>query len=286
MIQAIALRPYIELTRLHKPIGIFLLMWPTCWALWLAAGGMPPLSILLIFLSGVVLMRSAGCIINDVFDRHIDRHVERTRSRPLARGVIKVRHAVMLAAVLALLAFILVMFCNHLTILLSFAGAFFAVTYPLLKRITHLPQLGLGVAFSWGVPMAFAAVSGEITSNAWLIFTAALLWPVIYDTMYAMADRADDVKIGVKSTAILFGKYDVFILACLMIGFLALLTFAGMWFDMNRYFYITLLITGALFVRQLWMIRHRDPAKCFHAFLQNNLIGLVIFIGFAVGQYG
>jgi 4-hydroxybenzoate polyprenyltransferase len=283
VISVASLRPYIELTRLYKPIGILLLLWPVCWALWLAAGGLPPISILLVFVCGVVLMRSAGCIINDIFDRHYDRHVQRTRLRPLAAGTLNVRQALALAITLALMAFLLVLFCNRLTILLSFAGAFLAVCYPLLKRVTHLPQLGLGVAFSWGVPMAFAAVMGEVTLSAWLVFAAAAIWPVIYDTMYAMTDRADDIRIGVKSTAILFGRYDVFIIACLMLCFIALLMLIGFHFQLNYFYFIALGATAVLLFQQLLMIRHRDPQKCFQAFLQNNYVGLVIFAGVVVG---
>ncbi len=267
------------LMRLHKPIGILLLLWPTCWALWLAAEGMPPWSTLIIFVAGVVLMRSAGCVINDIFDRDFDKHVVRTRERPLAAGKISVKVALILAAALAFIAFLLVLFCNTLTIMLAFAGALFAVVYPLLKRITHLPQLGLGVAFSWGVPMAFAAVTGHVPASAWLVFAASACWPVIYDTMYAMADRAEDVKIGVKSTAILFGKYDVFILACLMLVFLGLLIVIGQVFHLPQRYYLALVVVAVLFARQLWMIRQRDPALCFRAFLQNNGVGLVIFLG-------
>lgn len=272
-------KQYIYLMRLHKPIGILLLLWPTCWALWLAANGMPELPILFIFVAGVILMRSAGCVINDIFDRNFDKHVARTRERPLATGAVSVKHALLLAALLAFSAFLLVLYCNLLTILLACAGALFAIVYPLLKRITHLPQLGLGVAFGWGVPMAFAAVTGEVPASAWLVFAAAVLWPVIYDTMYAMADRADDVKIGVKSSAILFGKYDVAIITGLMIVFLGLLVMIGQVFNLQHRYYLALVIAAGLFARQLWMIRQRDPALCFRAFLQNNGVGLVIFLG-------
>jgi 4-hydroxybenzoate polyprenyltransferase len=286
MLTALSLRPYVELTRLNKPIGILLLLWPTCWALWLAAKGIPPSNVLAIFLAGVVLMRSAGCIINDIFDRHFDRHVARTRLRPLAAGTITVTNALILAALLALTAFLLVLFCNRQTILLSFAGAFFAASYPLLKRITHLPQLGLGVAFSWGVPMAFAAVTGAVTASAWLVFAAAAVWPVIYDTMYAMTDRADDVKAGVKSTAILFDKYDVMIIAMLMVCFLMLLTVVGLQFGLSFIYYGSLLFAAILFLRQLSLIRLREPAKCFQAFKENNYVGLAVFLGIVFSSQG
>lgn len=285
MFQLAALRPYIELTRFNKPIGILLLLWPTVGALWLAAGGMPSSKLLLIFVSGVVLMRSAGCIVNDVFDRNFDGHVQRTRLRPLVTGAVSVKRALLLAAVLVLLAFSLVLFTNRLTIELSFVGAALAVIYPLLKRITHLPQFGLGAAFSWGVPMAFAAVTGKVTATVWVVYAAAVLWPVIYDTMYAMTDRDDDIRAGVKSTAILFGKFDIFILACLMSGLMILLISIGQWFGLNEYYFISLLIATALFAYQLWLIRDRNPEKCFQAFLQNNYVGLVVFAGVILGLH-
>lgn len=272
-------RQYLYLMRLDKPIGILLLLWPTLWALWLAAQGFPDPKILLIFISGVILMRSAGCVMNDIFDRGFDGRVARTRARPLAAGTISVKQALCLAAVLAATAFVLVLFCNSLTILLSFAGALFAVIYPLLKRVTHLPQAGLGVAFSWGVPMAFAAVTGQVSASAWILFASAALWPVIYDTMYAMTDRNDDMKIGVKSTAILFGNHDVLIVGLLMIIFLTLLFFTGKIFQLHAIYFFSLFIAATLFVRQLWLIQMREPAKCFQAFLENNWVGIIIFIG-------
>lgn len=272
-------RQYLYLMRLDKPIGILLLLWPTLWALWLASQGFPDSKILLIFISGVILMRSAGCVMNDIFDRGFDGHVARTRTRPLAAGTVSVKQALVLAAVLAATAFALVLFCHALTILLSLAGAVFAVTYPLLKRVTHLPQAGLGVAFSWGVPMAFAAVTGQISASAWLLFAAAALWPMIYDTMYAMTDRSDDIKIGVKSTAILFGDHDVLIVGLLMVIFLTLLFITGNIFHLNNIYYFSLFIAATLFVRQLSLIQTRQPAKCFQAFLENNWVGMIIFIG-------
>jgi len=265
--------------RLDKPVGILLLLWPTIWALWLAANGVPSLFILLVFVAGVVLMRSAGCVVNDIFDRDFDCHVTRTRQRPLAAGTISVEQALLLAAFLGLAAFLLVLFCNHLTIVLAFAGAAFAVIYPLLKRVTHLPQLGLGIAFSWGVPMAFAAVTGRVPAAAWLVFATAALWPVIYDTMHAMVDRDDDVKIGVKSTAILFGERDVLIITIMMVIFLGLLLAIGRVFELNYFYYLSLLVVGYRLIQDLRMIKLRDPAQCFQAFKNNNWIGLIIFIG-------
>ncbi len=283
---SIPFRQYAYLMRLDKPIGILLLLWPTLWALWLAGNGVPPLSILLVFVTGVVLMRSAGCVINDIFDREFDKHVTRTRQRPLAAGTVSVKQALILAVVLGLAAFLLVLSCNKLTIMLSFAGALFAAAYPLLKRVTHLPQLGLGLAFSWGVPMAFAAVTNDVPAKAWLIFAAAALWPVIYDTMYAMVDRADDLKIGVKSTAILFGKHDVFIIGIMMVIFIILLIAIGYVFALNYFYYLSLLVVGYRLMQDLRMIKQRDPVQCFQAFKNNNLIGLIIFIGIFISLSG
>lgn len=284
MLSLAHIRPYIELTRFNKPIGILLLLWPTCWALWLAADGMPPWPILLVFVMGVIFMRSAGCVVNDIFDREFDRHVRRTKERPIASGKVSVKHATMLALALLLISFLLVLTCNLLTIGLAFAGAVFAVSYPLLKRVTYLPQVGLGVAFSWGVPMAFAAATGAVPASAWLVFIAALIWPVIYDTQYAMADRVDDLAIGVKSTAILFGQYDVYIIGCLMLVFVSLLILIGFLFQMGAFYYFSLLMVSVLFAHQLWQIRARDPDQCFQVFLQNNNVGLVIFLGIIGGQ--
>lgn len=276
---------YISLMRLDKPIGISLLLWPTMWALWLASQGVPEARIFFIFLAGVILMRSAGCVVNDIFDRDFDGHVNRTSERPLAAGTIKVEYAVMLAAALGLTAFILVLFCNLQTILLSFAGAVFAVVYPLLKRVTHLPQFGLGIAFSWGVPMAFAAVTGSVSSSAWLLFAAAAIWPVIYDTMYAMTDREDDIKIGVKSTAILFGRHDVALTAIFIMIFLTLLTAAGVVFQLHISYFLAVFAAAILFLRQLKLIRTYDPKLCFQAFLENNWIGMIIFLGIFFSEW-
>lgn len=277
-----ALRNYAKLIRLDKPVGTLLLLWPTLWGLWLAAGGMPSLHLLLVFSAGVFLMRSAGCVINDIFDRNFDGHVNRTQMRPIAAGLVSVRAALLLAAILSLTAFALVLTCNWLTIFLACAGALIVVIYPLLKRVTHLPQLGLGIAFSWGVPMAFAAVTGRVPASAWLVFVTAALWPVIYDTMYAMVDRDDDVKIGVKSTAILFGTRDIFWLGLLVITFLCLLVLTGMIFQLRPVYYACVLLAAAMFALQLWRIRTRDPQQCWRAFLQNNWVGMVIFLGVAL----
>jgi 4-hydroxybenzoate polyprenyltransferase len=276
------LHHYAELMRLDKPIGTLLLLWPTLWALWLAASHQPTKQLLFIFVAGVFLMRSTGCIMNDIADRHVDGHVARTKSRPLASGQVSVKEAVLLMASLATMAFLLVLQCNWLTIQLAFAGALFTVIYPFLKRVTHLPQLGLGIAFSWGVPMAFAAVTGAVPARAWLLFAACVLWPVIYDTMYAMVDREDDNKIGVKSTAILFSTYDRLIIALLQIIFVLLMIAVGMVFQLRPMFYLMLVVAAILFLYQQWLIKDREPASCFRAFLNNNWVGLVIFVGVVV----
>lgn len=273
------LKHYIHLARLNKPIGIFLLLWPTLWALWLASSGHLSSKLLFIFMAGVVLMRSAGCVVNDFADRHFDGRVARTRERPLAMQVITPARALLFAGFLSLAAFILVLFCNKLTIQLAFVGAALAVIYPFMKRFTHLPQLGLGLAFAWGVPMAFAATTGNIPPNAWLVFAVAALWPVIYDTMYAMVDRVDDVKIGVKSTAILLGKYDVAIIFFLQIVMLMLLFALGIFFQLQTFYYYSLIIIAILFLYQQHLIKNRDPAQCFRAFLNNHWVGMVIFLG-------
>lgn len=270
---------YISLMRLNKPIGILLLLWPTLWALWLASGGKPDSRILIIFILGVILMRSAGCIMNDIADRHIDGFVQRTRARPLATKAISVKQALILAAALACMAFLLVLQCNALTIALSFVGAGLAVLYPFLKRVTHLPQVGLGVAFAWGVPMAFAAEVGNVDGATWLLFLTAMVWPVIYDTMYAMADREDDVKIGVKSTAILFGNNDIVLLGLLQMIFIMLLMLTGYIFHLHALYYVSLLFVAGLFCYQQWLIKNRQAANCFKAFLNNNWVGTIIFAG-------
>jgi 4-hydroxybenzoate polyprenyltransferase len=265
--------------RLDKPIGILLLLWPTLWALWLAGKGQPDPVVLAIFVTGVVLMRSAGCVLNDFADRHFDPHVKRTRKRPLASGRVSVNEALMLAALLCLCAFLLVLFCNWLTIFLSFIGAGLAVAYPFMKRITHFPQLGLGVAFTWGVPMAFAAETGSIDTAAWFLFLTGIIWPIVYDTMYAMIDRDDDVKIGVKSTAVLFDAMDKLIIGLLQILFMVMLVIVGLMFHLRSVFYISIAVVGLLFAYQQWLIRNRDAQSCFRAFLNNNWVGLVIFAG-------
>ena len=270
---------YLKLMRADKPIGTLLLLWPTLWALWLAAGGVPQWHLLFIFCAGVFLMRSAGCVINDFADRDFDGHVQRTAQRPLAAGLVSKREALTLAACLCLLAFVLVLFTNRLTILLSFGAVLIAGLYPFMKRYTHLPQLVLGAAFGWGIPMAFAAQSNALPNSCWLLFVANLLWTVAYDTFYAMVDRDDDVKIGVKSTAILFGDDDKLITGILQASVIVAMLLVGAQFKLGYWYYVSLLFASALFVYQQYLIRHRQRDACFKAFLHNNWVGAVIFAG-------
>jgi 4-hydroxybenzoate polyprenyltransferase len=276
-------KKYFILMRLNKPIGILLLLWPTLWALWLAHRGLPNYKILSIFIAGVVLMRSAGCVVNDFADRHFDAHVKRTAQRPLATGSIHPKRAIVLFVVLTLIAFFLVLLLNEYTILLAFVGALLAVVYPFMKRFTHLPQVGLGLAFSWGVPMAFAAENNTIPYSAWVLFFTAILWPVIYDTMYAMTDRDDDIKIGLKSTAILFAGYDRLIISVLQCLFLLGLVYVGVLFKLSNYYNLSLVIVAGFFVYQQILIKNHDRQRCFQAFLNNHWVGLVIFVGILLG---
>ena len=276
------LNAYERLMRLDKPIGILLLLWPTLWALWLASRGMPDWITLLIFITGTVLMRSAGCVMNDIADRKYDGLVERTKNRPLATGEVSVKEACLLAAGLALAAFLLVMQFNKTTIFLSFAALFLAVTYPFTKRFLAIPQAYLGVAFGFGIPMAFAAVSDTIPPLAWVLLTTNVFWAIAYDTEYAMVDRDDDVKIGIKSSAILFGKYDVIaVMVCYAIMFV-LLAYIGQLMGFGRLYFIGLGSACILACRQYVLIKKRLKTDCFKAFLHNNWIGLAIFIGLAI----
>jgi len=274
---------FLRLMRFHQPIGILLLLWPMLWALCLASAGHPDESILIIFILGVVVMRAAGCIINDIADRHVDGYVQRTALRPLASGAISLKSALFLFAALMCVAFSLVLMCNVLTIKLAFVGAALASIYPYLKRITNLPQLGLGLAFSWSIPMVFAAQTNHVPVEAWLLFATACYWPVIYDTFYAMADREDDIKVGIKSTAILFGNRDRLLTAMLQIIFVNMLIWVGYVFALSIFYYISLLIVSLLFIYQQKLIRRRLPQDCFAAFLNNNWVGLVILIGIILG---
>jgi 4-hydroxybenzoate polyprenyltransferase len=272
---------YALLTRLNRPIGNFLLLWPTLWALWVAADGVPALQVLTVFMLGGLLMRAAGCVINDYADRNIDGHVQRTRHRPLATGAVTEREALTLFVLLSLTAFGLVLLMNPLTIALSVPAALLAASYPFMKRYTHLPQLHLGVAFGWAVPMAFAAQTGAVPALAWLLFAIVVVWAVIYDTEYAMVDRDDDLRIGVRSTAILFGRHDRLMIGLfqgLMLGLLGLL---GGLLALGWPYWLAVLIAAGMFVRQQWWLRTRARDQCFQAFLDNNLLGGVLFVGFA-----
>ena len=279
------LRDYARLMRLDRPIGILLLLWPVLWALWIAAAGKPALPVFVVFVAGVVLMRSAGCVINDYADRGFDPQVERTRNRPLAAGRVSPREALVLFVVLALGAFMLVLFMNRLTILLSFVGAALAASYPFMKRWTHLPQFYLGAAFGWGVPMAFAAQTGSVPADAWILFGATLCWAVAYDTAYAMVDRDDDIRIGVKSTAILFGRADRLMVGLFHALTLTLLVWAGARAGLDLTYYIGLLLAAGLAGWQQWLMRTRSRDGCFRAFLNNNRFGAVIFAGLALDYF-
>ncbi|AYC34868.1 4-hydroxybenzoate octaprenyltransferase [Pseudomonas cavernae] len=270
---------FIQLMRLDKPIGIYLLLWPTLWALWIAGQGAPSGKNLLIFVVGVILMRAAGCVINDYADRDFDGHVRRTQARPLAAGKISAKEALVLFATLVAASFGLVLFTNATTIWLSFGGLALAACYPFMKRYTFYPQVVLGAAFSWGMPMAFTAETGALPAAAWLLYLANLLWTVAYDTYYAMTDRDDDLKIGVKSTAILFGDADRLIIASLQSLALFCLLLAGNRFELGGYFHLGLLAAAACFVWEYWSTRTREPQACFQAFLHNHWAGLAIFIG-------
>jgi len=276
------LTAYEKLMRLDKPIGILLLLWPTLWGLWFAAGGIPPPNVLLIFLTGTVLMRSAGCVINDYADRNFDPHVERTKNRPLAAGLIRPGEALVLAAVLMLLAFALVLFLNPLTIKLAFVAAALAVIYPFVKRVFPLPQAWLGVAFGFGIPMAYAAMWKNVPVAAWALLAATMLWAIAYDTEYAMVDRDDDLKIGVKSSAILFGRGDVLGVMVFHALFLGVMTWFGWQQLRGAYYFGGLTVASALVIYQYMLIRTRTRDGCFRAFLNNNWVGCVIFIGVAL----
>lgn len=268
--------------RVDKPIGTLLLLWPTLWALWFAAGGVPDIKNLLIFVPGVILMRSAGCVINDIADRKVDGHVARTHNRPLPSGKVTTKEALLLFTLLCLAAFGLVLLTNPFTIKLAFVGVALAACYPFMKRYTHLPQLVLGAAFAWSIPMAFTAQTNQLPKEVWALYAAVLLWTVAYDTFYAMVDRDDDLKIGIKSTAILFGDMDIPITATLQILVLVALAMTGMNFGRGLWFFVSLLAAGLLFLYQQFLIRHRDRDKCFKAFLNNHYVGTVIFIGLAL----
>lgn len=270
---------YARLTRLHRPIGNFLLLWPMLWALWIAAAGPPDPGVLVVFVLGVLVMRAAGCVINDYADRHFDGRVKRTRDRPMAIGAVSAQEALLLFVLLCLVAFGLVLLMNRLTIGLSVVGVVLAATYPFMKRHTHLPQVHLGAAFGWAVPMAFAAQLGHVPAIAWLIFLAAVIWASIYDTEYAMVDRDDDLRIGIKSTAILLGRYDRLVIALLQLLMTAILIGIGVSAHLGGVFWLALMAATLLFGYQQYLIRERRREECFRAFLNNNIYGGVVFIG-------
>ena len=270
---------YFRLMRLDKPIGIYLLLWPALWALFLAADGWPRLDLIIIFVLGVTIMRSAGCVINDYADREIDKLIERTQHRPITSGEITAKSALILFFILMLIAFGLVLMTNSLTIQLAFIAAGLAILYPFTKRWTHLPQFILGLAFAMSVPMAFAATNGSVPDSAWWIFSATVIWTVIYDTMYAMADREEDIKIGVKSTAVLFAKYDKLIIGILQICLLFVFFKISEIFKLNVFYDISVILSAFLMIYHQNMIKNREKTACFQAFLHNNFIGMIIFIG-------
>jgi 4-hydroxybenzoate polyprenyltransferase len=281
------LQQYAILVRLNRPIGILLLLWPTLISLWIAAEGWPDLKVLIVFVLGVILMRSAGCAINDYADRHIDGSVSRTRNRPLVSGKVSEKEALFVFATLSICAFALVLLMNKLTIMMSFAGVVLAATYPFMKRYHFLPQVHLGAAFGWTVPMAFTAQANELTPVTWLLFFATVLWTTAYDTMYAMADREDDLKIGVKSTAILFGPLDKKIIGIIQAMLILDLLLIGQRAELSGFYYAGVCVATGFAAWQQYLIKDRDPHKCFQAFLNNNWFGMSIFIGVVLDyQFG
>ncbi|EHD23223.1 MULTISPECIES: 4-hydroxybenzoate octaprenyltransferase [Brenneria] len=274
---------YCRLMRIDKPIGSLLLLWPTLWALWLAGRGTPEPWTLLVFVAGVFLMRAAGCVINDYADRHFDGHVKRTASRPLPSGMVSEQSAKVLFVVLVLLAFGLVLTLNMMAIWLSVAALALAWIYPFMKRVSHLPQFVLGAAFGWSIPMAYAAVSESLPATCWMMFLAYVCWTVAYDTQYAMVDRDDDLKIGIKSTAILFGRFDTLIIGLLQLVMLSLLAAMGYMAALGTVFYLALLVAAALFVYQQKLIAGRERDACFRAFKNNNYVGMTLFVGVLCG---
>lgn len=272
------LTAYYELTRLNKPIGILLLLWPMYWALWIASNGTPDLLVFCVFTLGVILMRSAGCVINDYADRRLDPHVSRTQQRPIVTGRVTAAEALQLFAVLVLASFLLVLLMNKLTIWLSFGGVFLAALYPFMKRYTHLPQVFLGLAFGWAIPMVYAAQTNSVPPIAWLLFVATVIWAVVYDTMYAMVDREDDLKIGIKSTAILFGDLDKVLIGFFQLLFFVALILVGQKAGLGVYYFAGLWAAGGFALYHQWLIKDREPAKCLSAFLNNNWLGFVVFM--------
>lgn len=276
------IRTYAQLMRLDKPIGILLLLWPMLWGLWFAAQGLPDAQILVIFMLGTVLMRSAGCVINDYADRKIDPHVERTKNRPMAAGRVSSKEALLLAAGLSLIAFLLILPLNQLTILLSVPALFLAASYPFTKRFFAMPQAYLGIAFSFGIPMAFTAQTGSLPPIIWILMLANLFWVIAYDTEYAIVDKPDDLKIGIKTSAITFGQFDVLGVIVCHACFIAIMLVIGQMQQMNLAYYAGLITASSLIAYQYMLIRNRDRALCFKAFLHNNWVGMTVFAGIAL----
>ncbi len=272
-------RNYGKLMRVDKPIGTWLLLWPTLWALWLAGEGAPDQGLFVVFVLGVFVMRSAGCVLNDFVDRKIDPYVERTRTRPLATGAVAPLEALTLFAALGLIAIGLATMLNRQAQLLAVVAAALTIAYPFIKRYVSIPQFVLGAAFGWAAPMAFAAQTGDTPELAWLVFGTALIWAVVYDTFYAMVDREDDQKLGVKSTAILFGEMDLFVIAGLQALLVLALILIGYRAELGFWYYLSVAISAGMMLWHLWLARDRQPAGCFEAFLKNHYIGMVIFIG-------
>lgn len=273
------LNHYIHLMRLDKPIGILLLLWPTYWALWFASAGKPDPRLVWIFTAGTVLMRSAGCVINDYADRNFDGHVERTRDRPLVSGVVSVREALVLSAVLSILSFCLILGLSHFVWLMSVPALFFAASYPFTKRFFAIPQAYLGIAFGFGIPMAFAAVWQTVPAIAWLLLLGNIFWSVAYDTEYALVDKPDDLKIGIKTSAITFGRFDVLAVMLCYVATLGILAWVGLQFHRGPIYLGSLVIAAGIAFYHYGLIRERDRARCFKAFLHNNWIGAVVFAG-------
>lgn len=273
------LRNYSKLMRIDKPIGIWLLLWPTLWGLWLAGEGNPDQGLFVIFVLGVVVMRSAGCVLNDYVDRKVDPYVERTRTRPIASGAVAPLEALILFVALGLIAVGLATLLNRPAQLLAIVAAGLTIAYPFVKRFVSIPQFILGAAFGWAVPMAFAAQTGETPELAWLVFGTAMIWAVIYDTFYAMVDREDDLKVGIKSTAILFGDVDIFVVAGLQVLMLVALLLIGFRAELSLWYYASVAVAGVLMVYHWRLARDRQPAGCFAAFLHNHYIGMVVFVG-------
>ena len=279
-----SIRPYISLTRLDRPVGIYLVLWPALWALWIASEGVPEWHLLLVFIAGAVLMRSAGCVINDYADRHFDGHVARTCRRPLATGEIGAKQALLFFAVLTTIAFLLVLTLNPLTIALSFGAVFLAALYPFMKRHTYWPQAFLGAAFAWAIPMAFAAVQNQVPWQVWPLFLATLTWSLIYDTAYAITDKKDDLKVGIKSTAILFGDKLVWWVGLFQFIMLSLLAWSGWLFGLGGWFYFGLILVLLWFLNDLKRLATHEPALAFKVFIQNHWVGVIILLGIVLGQ--